>query len=142
VRLRRRSRPGRERAHVVLAHVARAGTAQQVLEQDLHRVRQARNLTEPELLEPRQAEDLDGSRVRLQPFPHLGELAGHAGSFLSTVIVRPLWRARRAIDRARGSRGLGALLLAGDPLAVLADRLLVGQARLPTDLCLPLAALL
>jgi hypothetical protein len=51
--------PPRERRHVVGADVSRASTPEQVLEQDLQRVRESLDLTDALVREPPQPRDLD-----------------------------------------------------------------------------------
>ena len=57
-----RLRPGREREHVLLAHVQPAGVAQQALEQDPHGVRQPLRVGCTGLVEPVDAEEIGRAR--------------------------------------------------------------------------------
>ncbi len=79
----RRLRPGRQREHVLLAHVQPAGIAQQPLEQDPHRVGQPLRIGGTGLIEPVDAEEIGRAR---QARTGAEEVAGH---WQDSIAARP-----------------------------------------------------
>jgi hypothetical protein len=77
----RRPRPCRARAAVFVVHVARAAPAQEVLEEDLDRVRKPGDVGEPHLDERIEAIDVHGARPGLERGACTGQVAAH-GSIL------------------------------------------------------------
>src|SRR6266511_4066015 len=102
VRLGGRHRPVGQGPDVRVGHIARPGPAEEVLEQDLHRVWQAGDLADPVLGEPAEPVDRYVAACRRQATPGGGELRGHVNPTPSrtTPPLSPMWRG--ATRRSRG----------------------------------------
>ncbi len=74
-----RSRPGRERAHVVVGDVARARATEQVLEEDAHGVREAGDVADAVVGEPPESVEVDGAGGGLEPAARARKVAGQRG---------------------------------------------------------------
>ena len=106
----RRSGPGRQRPHVVVRDVARAGAAEQVLQQDLDGLREAADVAV--VAQVVESVDVDGAGGGLQRTAGAGQFGGHrdVASFLVTGLVtgslHPPTRERARFTR-RGVRLCG-----------------------------------